>query len=504
MAQGRFPWGVFSRIVLLQVTLVLGSLTALGVGARYFFKRQFETHIHEAILVGSAGADLDRTAALESLHQALKVYDGYLGLFLVLVAFVLFGLVFWSVRRLMFPLGRILIKARNVLEEPKKLVEDAEESRLYETQSYGELSDLESSLDKIRRDLEIRAENFDREREEQAILMGAISDAILAVDRDGAPLFFNSRFTVVFGKDERTTRNSKLWEMFRAPEILEAFKSALSHGKTESLKAIPFDRDSSRVFFSVSVSPLRRSAGDVYGALGIFHDVTDLKRAEQIRIDFVANVSHELRTPLTSIKGYVDTLIDDVKQDRPVEKEFLDVIGRNTERLMALINDLLDLSSLESHVEALGKTKVSTADLTSRALQQMRQVFEAKEQQLCVDVRCEQVFADPRSVEQVLVNLLDNAQKYTPPKGKITVSWELSDGDDVYLRVSDTGPGIAPEHCDRLFERFYRVDKARSRELGGTGLGLAIVKHIMQRHEGAVWVESRLGQGSTFVCRFPA
>jgi two-component system phosphate regulon sensor histidine kinase PhoR len=169
--------------------------------------------------------------------------------------------------------------------------------------------------------------------------------------------------------------------------------------------------------------------------------------------------------------------------------------------LISLIGDLLDLSSLES-ADILHKSRVETDEITSRILKQIQGKFDAKSQKVEAQFRATLVWADTRRLEQVLVNLLDNANKYTPAEGKVVVSWE-SEGADVLLKVKDSGPGIPPEHHARLFERFYRVDKARSRDLGGTGLGLAIVKHILQRHEGAVWVESEIGKGATFVCRFP-
>lgn len=360
-------------------------------------------------------------------------------------------------------------------------------------------SELESSLDEIRRDLETKAERLSLEREELATLMSAISDAILAVDLEGTPLFFNSQLALLFGAFIKDTR---LWEVIRAPEILNAFDVALKQGKEGFARAIPINPISGpRRFFSLSVSALRKRDGSVYGAVGIFHDVTELKAAEQMRIDFVANVSHELRTPLTAIKGYVDTLIQDSEQGQPMTPEFLQIIARNSTRLMGLIQDLLELSTLESG-DSIQKERLSTKEITDRVIHQLSHAFEAKRQEVSCLVGAPLVVADSRRLEQVLVNLLDNASKYTPTGGKIAVSWD-HDGNDVVLRVKDTGPGISVEHHARLFERFYRVDKARSREQGGTGLGLAIVKHIVQRHQGAVSIESQPPRGSTFICRFP-
>lgn len=343
------------------------------------------------------------------------------------------------------------------------------------------------------------------EREQQALL-AVVSDAMLAVDLQGAPLFYNSRLALLVG--ETDLRDRKLWKMFLDREVLNAFQSALRMGESRAVKAVPFNLPSGLQYFSVSISPLRNGNGEIYGAVGIFHDVTDLKRAEQIRIDFVANVSHELRTPLTAIKGYTETLVEDLRAGRPAEREFVEVIAKNTDRLMSLINDLLDLSTIES-TDVLQKADLVTQEVTARVLGQLQGVIESKMHRVAVKSTARTVHADPRRLEQVLVNLLDNAIKYTPEGGLITVSWvnagaaSSRDRGDVLLVVEDTGAGIPEEHQSRLFERFYRIDKARSRDIGGTGLGLAIVKHIMQRHDGEIWVESEPGHGAKFTCRFP-
>ena len=348
------------------------------------------------------------------------------------------------------------------------------------------------------------AEEIRAQRDELSTLVAGISDAILALDLDESPLFYNTQFAVLVGQELLNHGRSKLIEMIRDPDIVHAFRFSLNEGKTFHLKAVPHTQGDRKKYYSLSISPLKRPDRSVYGAVGIFHDVTELRNAEQMRIEFVANVSHELRTPLTAIKGYTDTLLDDVKQGRPVEGSFLEVIHRNTDRLMHLISDLLDLSAMDSGVDSLLKEKISTEEFTDRILTQVSRAVEAKHQTIEVKIHASYVFADLKRIEQVLVNLLDNASKYSPAGGKIFVDWKRElYSEDVLLEVRDQGPGIPSEHHDRLFERFYRVDKGRSRDTGGTGLGLAIVKNIMQRHGGAVWVESVIGGGSRFTCQFP-
>jgi two-component system phosphate regulon sensor histidine kinase PhoR len=255
----------------------------------------------------------------------------------------------------------------------------------------------------------------------------------------------------------------------------------------------------------LSVAPLKDAeSGEIFGAVGIFHDVTELKQAEQIRIEFVGNASHELRTPITSIKGYVETLKEDLKtKNYDGAEQFVGIISRNVDRLTFLVNDLLDLSALESGGE-LKKVQVSTQEVTEAALKQLETRRANRKQTVNVIDHVRTVMADSQRVEQVLLNLIDNAIKYTPEGRQIDVTWDLQ-GDDVILKVKDNGAGIAFEHQSRLFERFYRVDAGRSREQGGTGLGLAIVKHIMIKHGGSIRLVSEPGRGSgsEFICTFP-
>lgn len=460
-----------------------------------------ENMIYGALFLTQKNLILRGAIPLATLTHMLQLFDSSLVLFLTFLCTILIVLSLWSGKALANPIGHLLIKAKNVTSRQVENDESREES-------YGELSELEMSLNHIRRDLETKAEKLKQERDEQATLMGAISDAILAVNVDGAPLFYNSRFTLLLEKgdlkkDNESPKSFRLWEIFRNPEILNAYRMAHHEYKQSSIETVELEQGTEKRFFSVSVSPLTRSNGKVYGAVGVFHDVTELKRAEQIRIEFVANVSHELRSPLTAIKGFTDTLASDIEKGIPIEKKITDVISRNTTRLMNLINDLLDLSSLESHTEQFQKCKLKTEELTHRVIKSMEELFKNKNQTLSTHFNTPFVFAEPSRIEQVLVNLLDNAFKYTPACGKIDLSWEKDCDENVLLIVKDTGPGISTVHQTRLFERFYRIDQARSRELGGTGLGLSIVKHILQRHGGTVWVESTPGQGSTFTCRFP-
>lgn len=460
--------------------------------------------LYEALNLPEKRLILRAAVPISELAHSLEVFDRSLIIILSAIGLFLFLFSIWSGRQLIFPMGRLLIKAQRMLHHPVQgstiEIEDAELTSTNE--SYGEWTELAESLEGIQQDLEVQSERLSIAQAEQATIIGAISDAILAVDTDGVPLFYNSRFAVLFDGDG-VERRTRVWERFRIPEVVESFRGALETGKIRTAAGIPMDVSGGRRFFSLSVAPLRKVRGEIYGAVGVFHDVTELKSAEQMRIDFVANVSHELRTPLTSIKGYTDTIVADLDAGQPVSRKFLDVIIRNVDRLMSLISDLLELSSLESP-QILHKEKISTMPFTTNLLRQLQPGLDRKKQTLELVASADVILADPKRLEQVLLNLLDNANKYTPNNGKIIVDWTRRNDGSVLLKVKDSGPGIPEEHHSRLFERFYRVDKGRSRELGGTGLGLAIVKHIMQQHQGTVNVESKPGAGATFLCLFPA
>ncbi|MBL7716512.1 MAG: hypothetical protein JNL01_13690 [Bdellovibrionales bacterium] len=456
---------------------------------------------------------------LRQLKEALTFFDRTLiGIFLAIaVCFFVFSIL--AGRRLVNPLGRLLWKAKLVLPQGKLRSVEVNTTELTDEdlsdRQDGEWADLEEALDQIRWDLKNKNETIERERNELSTLMSGISEAILAVDLEGNPLFFNSRFALMFGGRDIGKRRPRIREIFRAPEILDAFHTALTDGvgKTVETKLLSHAEGLLKNY-SISVAPLKRDDGPTYGAVGVFHDVTELKRAEQIRIDFVANVSHELRTPLTSIKGYTDTLLGDFEasgkkpmtaSQREDAIDFLNKIQKNCDRLMNLISDLLDLSSLENVPgnQETAKAPISTREITERVMANLERIRTSKEHELQAKYEAEQVLAQPGRLEQVMTNLLENAIKYVPQGGTIRILWEAAPGGGALLRIADNGPGIPLEHQARLFERFYRIDKARSRELGGTGLGLAIVKHIMQVHGGNVFVTSEPGKGAEFVCRFP-
>ncbi|MGA9172993.1 MAG: ATP-binding protein, partial [Thermoactinomyces sp.] len=239
------------------------------------------------------------------------------------------------------------------------------------------------------------------------------------------------------------------------------------------------------------------------GVVVVFHDLTAIRRLEQLRKDFVANVSHELKTPITSIRGFAETLLDGAMNDRKTCEEFLQIIHEESLRLQRLIRDLLDLSRIESKQVHLKTEEISVESLIHSAQKMVKDQVHMKGQTLTVDIpEPFSVEVDPDRFRQILLNLLTNAIHYTPAGGNITVAARRRES-DWQLIVKDSGIGIPEKDLPRIFERFYRVDKARARNSGGTGLGLAIVKHLVEVHQGEIQVESKVGQGTSFILTFP-
>ena len=286
-------------------------------------------------------------------------------------------------------------------------------------------------------------------------------------------------------------------DLFESPELHDAVQKACRDHVASRLE---LNVEGVRpCVLLVHVSPLGR---ELAGSSAVFFDVTELRRLEKVRKDFVANVSHELRTPITAIRGYAETLQSGAINDPIAAPKMVDIIHRQSERLSELVEDLLELSRLESRQIQLAEKPVELLEATQRALEAVRP--KAKPRGTAIEVQVPPnlfVLGDQRAIEQIVLNLVDNAVKYSPPNGRVELSAVTRDG-HVEMRVKDNGTGIEARHLPRIFERFYRVDKGRSREMGGTGLGLSIVKHLITTMKGDVRCESAPGQGSTFFVEF--
>lgn len=338
-------------------------------------------------------------------------------------------------------------------------------------------------------------------RAHELAIFNSMVEGILILDARGRIHTVNKSLERLFDI-QSDVRGHTIMESFRAHELLEITERALKQGQVRGFELTLPGIHHTR-YFEVNAASIRLAGDKADGVILIFHDFTRIKELESIRKEFVANVSHELRTPLTLIKGYVETLIDGAKDDPAVATKFLQTIQKHTDRLTFLIEDLLTLSHLESGQALIQRQMVPLHPIVERVFDELQSPAAQKNITLQNDVPPEVlVNADGERLQQVFLNLVDNAIKYGRAGGSVVAGVEaLANGQQLFVR--DDGPGIPDDAKERIFERFFRVDRARSRDQGGTGLGLAIVKHIIQAHGGKVWVQSALDQGSTFYFTLP-
>lgn len=328
-------------------------------------------------------------------------------------------------------------------------------------------------------------------------MISSIREGVIVIEKDGRIFAANPAARLLLaGGDEIESKPVK--SVVRDESVLEALECALERGESTEVKFAIALRNDNRVY-DLRAAPLsfaEQKEQDL--AIGIFYDITRLERLEKVRQEFLSNVSHELRTPLTSILAFVETLDDGALEDKENNRRFLNVIRRNAERMHHLIDDVLELSLIEAGKVSVEPTTVQLAPLVDETWSAMKEKAEKRGITFKNSVlKGTAVHADLRRLEQILINLLSNAVKFNREGGNVVVTHEKTNGFDQII-VSDTGEGMSAEHLPRIFERFYRTDTARSRELGGTGLGLAIVKHLARLHHGEVTAESKLGEGSTF------
>jgi two-component system phosphate regulon sensor histidine kinase PhoR len=363
-----------------------------------------------------------------------------------------------------------------------------------------ELGEISSAINRMAEQLRERLEEATGEKEQlQAVLDGMV-EGVLVVDAAGKIALANDRLREFYDVWTEVRGRTPL-EAIRDQELDEIIAEAAA-SEEAVFREVSVERRASRILRVQAVrfpSPGRPRMGTV----AVFHDVTELARLEQVRQDFVVNASHELRTPLAAIRGFAETLLHGGEVSEPERRSQLEIIDRHARRLTNLVGDLLELSRLERREATFDLGRVDVAGLAEVLIRDSRPRFEEKRLTVTQRVSGSPVaWADAQAVEQILTNLLDNAAKYTPAGGRIELAVEGEAG-CVRVRVADTGIGIPRADLGRIFERFYRVDKARSRALGGTGLGLSIVKHLVQRLGGEISVESEPGQGSTFSFTLP-
>jgi two-component system phosphate regulon sensor histidine kinase PhoR len=357
----------------------------------------------------------------------------------------------------------------------------------------------EREIHRLRDHEELSNERAEAQRQ---ALFNSMAEGFLLLDRHGRVQTINQSLRDFFGL-EGDVRGKPIMEVFRSHELMELWEQVQKEGQFRRVE-LEFPGKNARSF-EASAAVLPGRSGGIVGGVFIFHDMTRIKQLENTRREFVANVSHELRTPLTLIKGFVETLLDGAKNDPEVSERFLRTIDKHTDRLTFLIEDLLTISQLESGQIVLNQQPIELREIVEHVLDDLQS--RATERKVTFHNEMPEkmeVLADSDRLQQVLFNLIDNAIKYGRAEGGVWITARAREDGMVEACVRDNGPGIPAESVERVFERFYRVDKARSREQGGTGLGLAIVKHIVQSHHGEVWLKSRWGEGSTFYFTLPA
>jgi two-component system phosphate regulon sensor histidine kinase PhoR len=427
-------------------------------------------------------------------------------------------LAFWLARRAALPL-------RELTRAAERIAAGGYGHKVY-TSGHGEIAALASSFNHMSQRLADQFAQLEADRQQLRTILSGMVEGVVALDAEQRILFANERAAQLLEFQAQTAVGRKLWEVVRQRALQEVVRRALA-GPEPYREELNWNGQANR---SLTVHAARLPGEPVRGAVLVVHDTSELRRLERLRQEFVANVSHELKTPLSVIKAGVETLLDGAANDPRYRGPFLEQIAEQSERLHALILDLLSLARIESGAEVFEFEPVPLEPLVAACLERHRARAEAKGQRLEAvppdspdgmrgrgDGRVIEklsplspvlpsselaVWADAEAVSQILDNLVDNAVKYTPAGGRIAVRWRAENG-QACLEVEDTGIGIPEQDLPRIFERFYRVDKARSRELGGTGLGLSIVKHLAQAMNGTVGAASRVGQGTTFSVRLP-
>jgi two-component system, OmpR family, phosphate regulon sensor histidine kinase PhoR len=361
----------------------------------------------------------------------------------------------------------------------------------------GEIAELGRTLNLMAERLSDKIQDLEGERTKVAAILDSMVEGVIAIDQRGRMVLMNHAARRIFDLRREPVEGRRLLEIVRHKEILDLVAdSKRSDAEGAHRREIdigpPVDRILDVHASAIALAPSGQ------GILLVLHDVTELRRLERVRTEFVANVSHELRTPLTSIRGYLETLLDGALEEPVNARRFLEIAHTHAERLSRLVDDLLQLSDIETGKLVLKPTPLSLHEVAAEVVTFFEKQAAQKGLTLInnvpPDMRLE---ADWDRLTQIFVNLVDNAVKYTPGKGGITLGADRRAHGFVHVWVVDTGIGIPSIDLPRITERFYRVDKARSRELGGTGLGLAIVKHLVQAHGGELWLESELGKGTT-------
>jgi two-component system phosphate regulon sensor histidine kinase PhoR len=375
-------------------------------------------------------------------------------------------------------------------------------SKLIRTDLRDEIGDLAHSFNVMSLELQNKIETLTKEIDEKQAILSGMIEGVIAIDQDQRIILINSTAEVMFDISCDKALDRFHWEIIRISKLNALFQEVLETGNNKVEELTLHYREERML--QVQMAAIPDEEGVPWAVVAVFHDITEIRRLENVRKEFVANVSHELKTPLTSIKGSIETLQEGAINDSENSLRFINIIKKHSDRLERLIDDLLDLSQIESGKIEMDFEPVNLSEIVNGVASNFEEITSQKGQKINVNIPSglPYVLADEEKIETVLTNLLDNAVKYTPEFGEITISAVAKDS-EVQIEVADTGIGIPAKELPRVFERFYRVDNTRSRELGGTGLGLSIVKHIVEAHGGTVNAQSELGIGSRVAFTLP-
>ena len=468
-----------------------------GSDTRYSFTMQ-EPMMYAALY--TAGGDKGESLVLRTavsvafIDESLNVILLRVGLIGLVVCVAAIGLSVWVARRISRPLENMTYAARRFARG-----EFAEKVPAPRARDFAQLSD---AMNVMAVELNARLQTIEQQTRESEAILESMIEGVLALDGDGCIISVNTAAMKMLGITEVEVEGRNILEVSRSVALQDCVSRALNSQE-------PFRDDvvlpvGPEVVVQVQGTALTGHDGQTIGALIVMHDITHLRKLEQIRKEFVANVSHELKTPVTSIRGFVETLLDEDAPDPETTRRFLDIMNRQARRLSTIIEDLLSLSRIEKQEdEPLQREAVYLPGVVSSAVELCQSAAEQSGIRIehTIDVS-ESVSLNGPLIEQALVNLIENGVKYSPEGTTVRVDVTAQEG-ALIIRVRDDGAGIASEHLPRLFERFYRVDKGRSRQVGGTGLGLAIVKHIVLSHGGTIHVESERGEGTCFTLKLP-
>jgi two-component system phosphate regulon sensor histidine kinase PhoR len=389
------------------------------------------------------------------------------------------------------------------LNEVVRAIAAGDHSRRIRVHGSDEIGQLAMSVNMMADQLADRLSAIARERNRLLAILSGMVEGVIAVDQEDKVVHINQAAGRLLNIDPSGSVGKKIWEATRIREVSDTILRAKKEGRqiNYSLKQPAGYGDTTVEMYA---SPMLDEKGGIAGAVMLLHDVTELKRLESVRRDFASNAAHELKTPLAAIRGMVETILGDESMDPEQHRKFLSKIGNQTIRLSSIVADLLTLSSIESRTETFRREPVDLCQAAKDSLKAFAPAAEAKKLKIESEIPDSpvMVLGDMEALQQIIGNLLDNAIKYTPSDGHVSLRIAV-EKDKALVEVQDTGIGIEPKEQERIFERFYRVDKGRSREMGGTGLGLAIVKHLTLALEGDVSVESFPGKGSTFRVSLP-